>query len=78
MTKNNMQKGSIGNLFVYGVLVILIVLGMTAVGGLPKLANPDSEQQVTIITPKQDSSKSTLQLKTFGYITNTPTPKPKN
>jgi hypothetical protein len=70
------QKGSIGNFFVYGVLALLIVLGITAVGGLPERLSPNSGENVLAVTPTKSANYSNLQLKWFGYITLTPSPTP--
>ena len=72
--QNTLEKGSIGNFFVYAVLAILIILGITIVNGLPKLSTPQGGEEVTIITPTPGARHSTLQLQNFGYITNTPPP----
>ena len=71
-----MQKGSIGSFFVFGVLALLMVLGITAVGGLPPQSYPDSGQEVIPVTPTPGANYNTLQLKTFEYITIAPTTVP--
>lgn len=70
------QKGTVGNFFVFGVLALLLVLGITAVGGLPSQLAPQSGQVVQVITPTPGQDYSNLQLKTFGYVTLAPTPTP--
>lgn len=74
VSKRKLQRGSIGSFFVFGVVGLLIVLGMTAVGGLPPDSYPQSGQNVIPVTPTQSPDHSSLQLKTFGYITIAPTP----
>lgn len=71
-----MQRGSIGSFFVFGVLALLIVVGVTAVGGLPPDSFPETGQQVIAVSPTQGANHDTLQLKTFGYVTIAPTPVP--
>jgi len=73
-SSKKIQRGSIGSFFVFGVLGLLIVLGITAVGGLPPQSYPDSGQNVIPVTPTPDANHNTLQLKTFGYVTIAPTP----
>src|ERR1700691_5384629 len=73
ISAKKIQRGSIGSFFVFGVLALLIVLGITAVGGLPPQSYPNSGQQVIVLTPTPDANHNTLQLKTFGYITIAPT-----
>ena len=68
------QRGTIGNFFVFGVLALLMVLGITAVGGVPSQTAPTSGQEVEVITPTPGNTYSNLQLKTFGYVTIAPTP----
>jgi hypothetical protein len=70
------QKGSIGNFFIFGVLALLIVLGITAVGGLPSSRAPVSGTEVKIITPTPNAGHNTLQMQTFGYTTIAPTVTP--
>lgn len=76
LSAKKVQRGTVGNFFVFGMLALLIVLGITAVGGLPSQTAPPSGQEVLAITPTQSANHSNLQLKWFGYITLTPTPKP--
>lgn len=76
LTSKKMQKGSIGNFFVFGVVALLMVLGVMAVGGLPSQDSPTTGQEVEVITPTPGAAYSNLQLKTFGYITIAPTPPP--
>jgi hypothetical protein len=71
-----MQKGSIGNFFVFGVLGLLLVVGVMAIGGLPSQTGPTSGQEVEVITPTPGTAYNNLQLKTFGYVTIAPTPTP--
>jgi hypothetical protein len=71
-----LQRGTVGNFFVFGVLALLMVLGITAVGGLPSQNAPTSGQVVDVITPTPGQNYSNLQLKTFGYVTIAPTPTP--
>ncbi len=70
-----LQRGTVGNFFVFGVLALLIILGITAVGGLPSSSAPVSGTVVKIITPTPDTSHNdkTLQLETFGFTTLAPT-----
>ncbi|HVA96560.1 MAG TPA: hypothetical protein VND99_02805 [Candidatus Acidoferrales bacterium] len=75
-SKKKFQRGSVGSFFVFGVLALLIVLGLIAVGGTPPQTFPQSGQQVIVVTPTPDANHNTLQLKTFGYITIAPTPIP--
>jgi hypothetical protein len=70
------QRGTVGNFFVFGVLALLMVLGITAVGGLPSQMAPTSGQVVDVVTPTPGQNYSNLQLKTFGYVTIAPTPTP--
>lgn len=74
---STLQKGSIGNFFVYGILVLLIILSIMAVGGLPSRSFPTNGKIVSAISPTPGSNHTTLQLKTFGYVTLTPTPNPR-
>jgi len=74
VTAKKMQKGTVGNFFVFGVLALLVVLGITAVGGLPSNTPPNDSNAVQIVTPTPGGTHDTLQLKTFGYITLAPTP----
>jgi hypothetical protein len=67
------QKGTVGNFFVFGILALLILLGLTAIGGLPSSTAPSSGTVVKIITPTIDTFHNTLQLETFGYTTIAPT-----
>lgn len=60
----------------FGVLALLIVLGITAVGGLPSQVAPTSGQVVMAITPTPGQNYNNLQLKSFGYVTIAPTPTP--
>ncbi len=70
-----LQKGSVGNFFVFIVLVILIIAGLSAVGGLPTQIANNNGQVVAVVTPSTNgNSYSNLQLKTFGYVTLAPTP----
>ena len=62
-----MQRGTVGNFFVYGVVALLIVLAVTAIGGFPSDTFPNSGQVVNIVTPVPSPGTSNLQLKTFGY-----------
>jgi len=71
-----MQKGTVGNFFVFGVLALLAVLAFIAVGGLPPDSYPNSGQVVNAVSPTTAPSQSTLQLETFGYVTIAPTPTP--
>ncbi|HSX09806.1 MAG TPA: hypothetical protein VLF93_06650 [Candidatus Saccharimonadales bacterium] len=68
-----LQRGTVGNFFVFGVLVLLIAVGITAVGGLPSVVAPKTGKLVQIVTPTLDPSHSTLQLETFGFTTLAPT-----
>lgn len=70
------QRGSIGSFFVFGVLALLMVLGIIAVGGPPPDSFPQSGQHVIVLTPTPSANHNTLQLKSFGYITIAPTPIP--
>jgi hypothetical protein len=70
------QKGTIGNFFIFGILALLLLLGFAAVGGLPSQISPQSGQVVGIITPTPGQNYSNLQLKWFGYVTQAPTPTP--
>jgi hypothetical protein len=76
ISRKKLQRGSIGNFFVFGVLALLMVLGITAVGGLPSQMAPTSGQVVNIVTPTPGSAHNNLQLKWFGYVTIAPTPTP--
>jgi hypothetical protein len=76
LSSKKIQKGTVGNFFVFGVLALLIVLGITAVGGLPPQSFPNTGTEVNVVTPTQAASHSTLQLQTFGYVTIAPTPTP--
>jgi len=67
ISAKKMQRGTVGNFFVYGVVALLIVLAVTAVGGLPPESFPNSGQVVNIITPTPGPDYNNLQLKTFGY-----------
>src|SRR6266404_3043205 len=68
------QRGTVGNFFVFGVLALLMVVGITAVGGLASQNAPTSGQVVSIVTPTPGNALSNLQLKWFGYVTQAPTP----
>jgi hypothetical protein len=74
LSTKKMQQGTVGNFFVFGVLALLIVAGITAVGGLPSETQPTSGTEVNIVTPTENPTHSTLQLQTFGYVTIAPTP----
>lgn len=74
LTAKKMQKGTVGNFFVFGVLALLIVLGITAVGGLPSSQPDNDTTTVNVVTPTQGATHNTLQLQTFGYVTIAPTP----
>ncbi len=76
LSTKKMQKGTIGNFFVFGVLALLVVLAITAVGGLPSDKFANSGKLVNVVTPTQSPTHSTLQLQTFGYVTIAPTPTP--
>lgn len=74
LTAKKIQRGSIGNFFVFGVLALLVVVGITAVGGLPSSTVTTNGTTVEVITPTQGATHNTLQLQTFGYVTLAPTP----
>ena len=74
LSSKKIQKGSIGNFFVYGVVGLLMVLGYVAVGGIPSTNPPQTEPTVNIITPTPNPTHNTLQLQTFGYVTPTIAP----
>jgi hypothetical protein len=76
LSSRKIQRGTIGNFFVFGILALLMVVGITAVGGLPSQNAPTSGEVVNIVTPTPGSAKSNLQLKWFGYVTIAPTPTP--
>ena len=76
VSRKKLQKGTVGNFFVFGVLALLMVLGITAVGGLPSQEAPSSGQIVNVVTPTTGPNYNNLQLKTFGYVTIVPTPTP--
>lgn len=67
------QRGAIGNFFVFGILALLIILGITAVGGTPSISSPQSGTAVQITTPTPGASHNNLQLETFGFTTIAPT-----
>lgn len=67
------QKGSIGNIFIFGILLLLILLAFSAVGGSPSTEPLNNGAQVQIITPTPDTTHNTLQLETFGFTTIAPT-----
>src|SRR5579872_3865401 len=68
-----LQRGSVGNFFVFGILALLIVLGIAAVGGPPSSTAPLTGTVVNIVTPTPDTTHKTLQLETFGFTTLAPT-----
>lgn len=72
-SSKKLQRGTVGNFFVFGVLALLVILGITAVGGLPSVVSPSSGTSVQIVTPTPDTSHNTLQLETFGFTTIVPT-----
>jgi hypothetical protein len=76
LSAKKIQRGTIGNFFVFGILALLIVVGITAVGGLPSQNAPTSGEVVSVVTPTPGSTHSNLQLKWFGYVTLAPTPTP--
>jgi hypothetical protein len=76
ISSRKIQKGTVGNFFVFGVLALLMVLGITAVGGLPSQMAPSSGQVVRVVTPTPGQNYNNLQLKWFGYVTIAPTPTP--
>jgi hypothetical protein len=76
LSQKKLQKGTVGNFFVFGILALLMVLGITAVGGLPSQNAPTSGQVVNVITPTPGQNYNNLQLKSFGYVTIAPTPLP--
>ena len=73
-TAKKIQRGTVGNFFVFGVVALLLVLGITAVGGLPPQSYPNTGQVVNIITPTQGPNYNNLQLKTFGYASTVTIP----
>lgn len=68
------QKGGVGNFFIMGIVLLMLVAGAITVGGLPSVTSPREGTQVKIISPTGDSSHTNLQLETFGYVTLVPTP----
>ncbi|HWY79645.1 MAG TPA: hypothetical protein VNW29_04775 [Candidatus Sulfotelmatobacter sp.] len=72
LSAKRIQRGTVGNFFVFGVLALLLVVGITAVGGLPPQSYPNEGQIVNIITPTRGADYNNLQLKTFGYVTLAP------
>lgn len=75
MTKK-LQKGTVGYFFIFGMVAFLIVMGLTIVGGIPKVSFPEDGKEVGIITPPPDNSHNSLQLRALGYVTLAPTPLP--
>jgi hypothetical protein len=73
-TAKKLQKGTVGNFFVYGMLGLLVVLGITAIGGVQSPSYDNSGTPVNIVTPTLSPNHSTLQLQWFGYVTSAPTP----
>jgi hypothetical protein len=75
LSMEDIQRGSIGNFFVYAVMILLIVLAFSAIGGLPLASyTPQDATPVEIIMPTPGGpTHSALQMQTFGYITPTPT-----
>jgi hypothetical protein len=73
-----LQRGSIGSFFVFGMVAFLIVAGMVAVGGIPTRLPSQMGDQILPITPTPGGQHSdeTQQMETFGFITLTPTPTP--
>jgi hypothetical protein len=67
------QKGAIGNIFIFGILLLLIVLSFSLVGGSPSTSTPENGTLVQITTPTPNATHNTLQLETFGYTTIAPT-----
>lgn len=73
-SRKQMQRGTVGSFFVFGMLALLIVAGMIAVGGMPPDTFPNSGTVVNAVSPTPSSSShNTLQLQTFGYVTIAPT-----
>lgn len=73
LSAKKVQRGTVGNFFVFGVLALLMVLGITAVGGAPPQNFPLTGQIVNAVTPGDTTNHTNLQLKTFGYVTIAPT-----
>ena len=73
--RKKVQKGSIGTVFVYAILILLIAAGFVSIGGLPNIIPSYKGKVVSIITPTPAASRNTLQMQTFGYSTITPKPK---
>src|SRR6185437_7133331 len=67
-----LQKGAIGNFFVFLILLVLILAAFSAIGGLPSVSSPTDGTRVVITTPSANNSHNTLQLETFGFTTVTP------
>jgi len=74
LSKKKLQRGTLGNFFVFGILALLMILGITAVGGLPSQKAPIIGKIVIIITPTPGYTYDNLQMKSFGYVTTAPTP----
>lgn len=74
LSAKKIQRGTVGNFFVFGVLALLVILGITAVGGFPSNTISTNGTAVRVITPTQNPTHNTLQLQTFGYVTLAPTP----
>jgi len=70
----HLQKGTTGNIFIVGILVLLLTAAAVTVGGLPSMLSPHDGTQVKILPPAQDAQHNNLQLETFGFVTIAPTP----
>ncbi|MGH7203639.1 MAG: hypothetical protein ACREHC_04315 [Candidatus Levyibacteriota bacterium] len=71
--KKKFQLGSVGSLFVVGVVTMMVGAGAVTVGGVVPNSKSTGTQQVQIVTPTPEYNKPNLQLETFGYTTVTPT-----
>ena len=75
LQKNVIQKGGAGGLMLVGVLALMVGAGATTIGGFAPNNNIGT-QVVQVITPTPETTKSNLQLETFGYVTLAPTQPP--
>ena len=70
-----LQVGHAGNIFVFGIVGLTMIVAAVTVGGFKKspiLSN--NEEIVKVISPSPDIQHNNLQLQTFGFITIAPTP----
>ncbi len=76
LTLKKLQKGTIGYFFIFGMVAFLIVMSLTIVGGVPNVSFPEDGTEVKVVKFPAGNPNNTLQLRSMGFITLAPTPKP--